>query len=575
LTDSPQWWREQYPTEPDAWKFYEDFRAFLCLVWAHLNLPPPTPIQLDIARSLQYGDRRDIVCAFRGVGKSWVTSAFVCWLLLRDPQLNILVVSASKDRADNFTTFTLRLITEMPMLQHLTPRADQRCSKVAFDVAPAEADHSPSMKSVGISGQLAGSRADVIIGDDVEVPNNSATQALRDKLGEAVKEFDAILKPNGRVLYLGTPQTEFSLYKELLNRGYRMRIWPARYPNPELRKRYGDLLAPYIAAKIDADETLVGKTTDPKRFSDFDLMERELSYGKAGFALQFMLDTSLSDVDRYPLKLADLIVHDLDFDRAPEKLIWSGAPEHALKDVPCVGFNGDQYHRPMDYARDEMGNIRTHAYQGCVMFIDPSGRGKDETGVAVSKMLNSCVFVPFVAGFRDGYSEKTLTAIAETAKKYKVSVIRIEENFGDGMFGALLKPYLQKIYPCTIEDYHSVGQKELRIIDTLEPVMNQHRLVIDKKMIDADYRSVDSLAAEQKLGYQLFYQLTRITRDRGALRHDDRLEALSGAVGYWVEQMSKLQDEAIDEHHEAALKAELERFMEHAIGYQPAPDTWA
>jgi len=572
---SRPWWREQYPDEPDAWKFYEDFRAFLVMVWEHLNLPPPTLIQLDIARALQHGDRREVYQAFRGVGKSWITSAFVCWLLLRDPQLNILVVSASKERADNFTTFTLRLISELPILQHLMPRNDQRCSKVAFDVALAEADHAPSVKSVGISGQLAGSRADVIIPDDVEVPNNSATQMMRDKLGEAVKEFDAILKPGGRIIYLGTPQTEFSLYKTLQERGYTVRIWPARYPNPEQRKRYADLLATYIASKLDNDPTLAGKSTDPKRFTDFDLIERELSYGKAGFALQFMLDTSLSDVDRYPLKLNDLIVTDMDWERAPEKLIWSGSTEHILNDVPCVGFNGDKFHKPMDYARDVYGNIVTQKYQGCVLTIDPSGRGKDETGVAISKMLNSQIFVPFVGGFRDGYSEKTLTAIATLAKTYKVNMIRIEDNFGDGMFAALLKPYLQRIYPCTIEDYHSTGQKELRIIDILEPVMNQHRLVIDRKMIDADYRSVDDIAQDQKLSYQLFYQLTRITRDRGALRRDDRLEALSLAVGYWVEQMSKDIDEAVEDNRAALLQAELDRFMEHALGHQPAPDTWA
>jgi hypothetical protein len=563
------------PDEPDAWKFYEDFPAFLRLTWKHLNLPTPTPIQLDMARCLQDGDRREVYQAFRGVGKSWITSAFVCWLLLRDPQLNILVVSASKERADNFTTFTLRLITEMPILQHLIPRSDQRCSKVAFDVAPAEADHSPSVKSVGISGQLAGSRADVIIPDDVEVPNNSATQMMRDKLSESVKEFDAILKPGGRVIYLGTPQTEFSLYKTLQERGYTVRIWPARYPTPAQRSRYGDLLAAYIAAKLDTDADLAGQTTDPKRFSHFDLLERELSYGKAGFALQFMLDTSLSDVDRYPLKLNDLIVTDLDYERAPEKFIWSGASEHILNDVPCVGFNGDKFHKPMDFARDERGNILTQKYQGAVMAIDPSGRGKDETGVAVTKMLNSQILVPHVGGFRDGYSPKTLEAIAQLAKLHKVNLIVIESNFGDGMFAALLKPYLQRIYPCTVEEVHSVGQKELRIVDTLEPVMNQHRLVMDRKMIEADYRSVDDVAQDQKLSYQLFYQLTRITRDRGALRRDDRLEALAMAVKYWVEQMSKDIDEAIEDHREELLKADLERFMEHALGHEPSPDTWA
>ncbi|MFL1495762.1 DNA maturase B, partial [Pseudomonas antarctica] len=82
---------------------------------------------------------------------------------------------------------------------------------------------------------LAGSRADILIADDVEVPNNSATQSARDHLGELVKEFDAILKPGeaSTIIYLGTPQTEMTLYRELENRGYVTTIWPARYPKDQ------------------------------------------------------------------------------------------------------------------------------------------------------------------------------------------------------------------------------------------------------------------------------------------------------------------------------------------------------
>lgn len=217
----------------------EDFRVFLTMVWRHLNLPDPTPIQLDIARYLQHGPRRKLVEAFRGVGKSWITSAYVVWKLRMNPDRKFMIVSASKDRADNFSTFTLRLINELPLLQCLIPRTDQRCSKLCFDVAPAHADHAPSVTSKGIFSQITGGRADEIIADDIEVPNNSFTQGMRDKLSEAVKEFDAILKPGGIITYLGTPQTEQSLYNSLPDRGYDARIWPARYPTIEQKTNYG------------------------------------------------------------------------------------------------------------------------------------------------------------------------------------------------------------------------------------------------------------------------------------------------------------------------------------------------
>ncbi|WP_270994138.1 phage terminase large subunit, partial [Listeria seeligeri] len=99
-------------------------------------------------------------------------------------------------------------------------------SNLAFDVGPAQPDQSPSVKSVGINGQLTGSRADTIIADDIEVPKNSMTVVQREKLAELVKEFDAVLKPGGEIIYLGTPQTEESLYNKLPERGYVIRIWP-------------------------------------------------------------------------------------------------------------------------------------------------------------------------------------------------------------------------------------------------------------------------------------------------------------------------------------------------------------
>jgi hypothetical protein len=210
-----------------------DFRNFLYLVWKHLNLPDPTELQYDIADYMQHGPKRSTIMAFRGVGKSWICSAYVVHQLLLDPTKNVLVVSASKNRADDFSTFTLKIIHDIPILKQLKPTENQRFSKIAFDVGPAPASHAPSVKSLGISSQLTGSRADIIVADDVEVPNNSATQGMRDKLDEQVKEFEAILKPldSSRVLFLGTPQCEDSIYNKLRERGYNARIWPSEYPD--------------------------------------------------------------------------------------------------------------------------------------------------------------------------------------------------------------------------------------------------------------------------------------------------------------------------------------------------------
>ena len=535
-----------------------DFRKFLFVIWKHLNLPDPTPVQYDIAYNLQHGDKRMIIQAFRGVGKSWITSAYVVWLLYMNPQLNILVVSASKSRSDDFTTFTLRLISEMDILAHLRPKTDQRQSKISFDVAPAAASHAPSVKSVGISGQLAGSRADVIVADDIEVPNNSMTQGMRDKLSEAVKEFDAILKPEGRIIYLGTPQHQESLYNKLPDRGYKVSIWPARYPNTDQTVGYGYKLARLISNAMAANDLLVGEPTDPARFSEFDLLEREASYGRSGFALQFMLDTRLSDAERYPLKVSDLIVMDIPTQEAPEKVSWSSDSQYIVEELPNVAFNGDHYHKPMFMSSEFV------EYTGSVMSIDPSGRGKDETGYAVVKMLNGYLYVRRCGGIAGGYSEEALKKLAVIAKEEQVNEIIVESNFGDGMFNQLFMPVLNKVHSVTMSEVRHNTQKERRIIDVLEPVMNQHRLVMDKKVIQKDFDSCQHLPPEQALRYQLMYQLTRLTADRGALTNDDRLDALAMACQYWVDAMAQDVEQRMGVRKEELMAAEINRLREQA-----------
>lgn len=546
-----------------------DFRNFVFLVWKHLNLPDPTEVQYDLCKYLQHGPRRRVIEAFRGVGKSWLTAAYVLWRLLRNPEERILVVSASKDRADAFSVFLKRLIDEMPLLQHLRPRPGQRDSNIAFDAGPSSAHQAPSVRSVGITGQLTGGRATIIIADDVEVPKNSMTQTMRDKLAEAVKEFDAVLVPDGEIIYLGTPQTEMSLYNALPDRGYEIRIWPARYPNPEQVSRYGARLAPFIVPLLERSPALVGSTTDPRRFSDRDLLEREFSYGRSGFAMQFMLDTAASDTDRYPLKLSDLIVMSCSPSMGPARVVWGSGPEQVINDLPNVGLAGDRLLRPMFVSRDAFAD-----YQGVVLAIDPAGRGGDELAYAIVAMLNGVLYVLEVAGLKGGYSDENLEKLARQAKRYGVKQVLIESNFGDGMFTKLLTPFLARSYPVTTEEVRHSTQKEKRIIDTLEPVMNQHRLVIDDALVKQDYENYNDYPQEHAHKYQLLYQLTRVTRERGALAKDDRLDVLAMAVAYWVEQMDKDTQQSLQEHRNAALDAELERFMGQVLGTAPAGLSW-
>lgn len=539
-----QWSEEQIA------KAKEDFRVFIYMVWKMISLPDPTPIQYDIAHTFQnLPNDRFIIEGFRGVAKSFITCAYAVWTLWRDPQKKVEIVSASKDRADANAIFIKRIIYTLPFLAHLKARPDQRDQQNLFDVGPAVPDISPSIKSVGISGQLTGSRADLLIADDVEVANNSGTQTQRDKLNEAVKEFDAIIKPGGQIVYLGTPQNEMSLYNELQQRGYKCRIWTVLYPESlSEREFYGDRLAKIIADKYDENPDLyAGKPTDPRRFDEEEIYKRRLSYGKAGFALQFMLNTNLSDQEKYPLKVQDLMIANLSLDEANLKWYWSNDRQLRINDLPCVALKGDYFYEPQGRSSE------VYEYTGTVMAVDPSGRGKDETSYAVVKYLNGYLFVLEVGGTREGYSDSTLRHLANKAKMYGVNEIVVEGNFGDGMFSKLFAPVLNAVHPCSITEVKNYAQKEARIIDTLEPVMMRHKLIVHKQVIIDDYQIYENAPA-----YSLIYQMTRLSRDRGALAHDDRLDALCMAVAYWLEVMDRDEELGVLEQMEAKLEQWLD-----------------
>ena len=533
-----------------------DFRFFLTAVWTHLALPPPTRAQLCIAEYLQHGPKRLQIQAFRGVGKSWITAAFVLWTLYNNHNKKIMVVSASKDRADSFSIFCQRLILEVPWLSTLKPKNDdQRWSRVSFDVGPAAPHQAPSVKSVGITGQLTGSRADLMVLDDVEVPNNSMTELQREKLLQLVTECESILtpKPDSRIMFLGTPQTTFTVYNKLRERAYKPFVWPARYPRKVAM--YDGLLAPQLENDLNTEDDLAWKPTDT-RFRENDLLERESAMGRSNFMLQFMLDTSLSDAEKFPLKFADLIINPVNPENAPENIIWCSSPENLVKDLPTVGLPGDYFYSPMQVQGE------WQPYSETICSVDPSGRGSDETVACFISQLNGIMYVHEVWASRDGYSDHTLLEILKRCRKYKVGTLLIESNFGDGMVAELFKKHCQQTKTnLTIEETRANVRKEDRIIDALEPVFNQHRLVIDPKVIQWDYNSNADAASESRFQYMLGYQISRMCREKGAVKHDDRIDALAQGVKWFTDSLALSAAEQIKTRKMAEWVDHLEAWV--------------
>lgn len=568
----------------------DDFRVFLTMMWRHLNLPDPTDLQLSIAHYIQHHGwtaeiDHQVIEAFRGAAKSWITAAWVLFNVYRDQQLKIGVVSGSGKRAVNFVTFCLQLVTTWPLISHLCPRPDQRQSSIAFDVNGCSPDQTPSIWAAGITSQIVGYRADIIVGDDVETNTNSMTEAMREKISENVKEFDSIIKPGGQIIFLGTPQTEASIYNLLPERGFRIQIWPAKYPTGKLQRIYGERLAAYIKYRIRKEPYLIGTSVEPSRFSDAELATRETALGKATFALQFMLDTTLSDADKYPLRLRDMVVMSLDPRRGPDTLSWGNGEHLALRDVPAISLNGDRAHGPASVSES------TSPWQGVVGFIDPSGGGKDETTLTIGAHLHSYPFILKQEGWLDGFGVETLKAIAKWCVFYRVSVLRIEEDFGQGMLKPLIEPYLKaeweefrkavhrgmtddRIHVSRDENRYGTEvvseraqkmQKERRILEVLEPIFLQHRIVVAAEVLKADFLQVQRReGSEYSTNYSLMYQLTRLTREKDCLKHDDRVEGIAGVIKMMAENLGIGHKESADKDEEERLLAYLDKLEQEA-----------
>jgi hypothetical protein len=297
-------------------------------------------------------------------------------------------------------------------------------------------------------------------------------------------------------------------------------------PDPSVPEDIEDVDEYILGLELEPDES-----TQPERFANDKLKELEGKIGPVNFDLHYKLKTSSSDNKKYPLRLEDLIVLDVDAEVFPVKVIH--AKSVVNKRVSSYGMKGDMVYEPMHIEPSFVPYTQT------VMFIDPSGRGADETAICIASFAHGYVVVHELTGIQGGYDTPTLMAICKLINQYDISLIRYESNYGDGMFGKILQPVVaQNCGQVGIEEYKVSGNKENRILSTLEPIMAQHRLVLDTEVIKDKENQT---------------QITRMQNKRGALKHDDRVDVLSAAVSFWTDAL------AIDPDREMEIKQQEEQ----------------
>lgn len=585
-----------YPTQADP-LLAGSFRNFMFKTWKSLGFPPPTPLHYDMADYLQYGslgmeacggfnalatDQRLILMAFRGAAKSYVTVTFSLWVLYRNPDLQVLVTSATGGYAKDNAAFAFKMLNTFDWLAWMKPHASERQSALSFDIHDCNVAKDSSFTCVGIEGQLTGRRADLVIPDDVETPNTSATENARVDLGKRIGEFAAIKKPGGSIIYLGTAQHEETIYLKLeQERGFTLRMWPAHYPRPEEVVRYGHRLGPMILKDLAANKNLAGTSTEPTRFDEADLAGRRLEWGRTEYDRQYhlFLDAGLSD-DK-PLKLRDLIVLDLTpKSGVPAVASWSTLKQFRMESTE-TGIDVDSL--PSDPHVHAPAHVEQWGPCSSVRcFVDPSGDGGDETCWTIVGERYGMLYLLWQGSSRKGFSKEVLQAIVSDCATWGVTEIEVEENFGQGMFAALLRPEIRDYkkpltagmghnggpklddWKCNVVETHTGKQaKEVRIVSTLEPIISGHRLIVNAAVLRRDFHiPYEDLEDAKRRFYRLTYQLTRLTKTKGALVHDDRIDSLAGACKGHMLAMEQSTTDAGAKARDAAIELEIEKIIE-------------
>lgn len=553
-----------------------NFKNFLWKTWRTLGFPDPTPLHYDVADYLQHGPDKGIIMGFRGMAKSYITVTFCNWALYCEPEEIVLTVSGTSRAAGLNAFFAFQMLSNFDWLAHMVPRTDQRRSALAFDVAGAKPKKSESFCSESLFGQITSRRATLIVPDDVEIPNTSDTEGKREELRKRFGELGAaILLPGGRIKVLGTAQTEESLYTELAtSKGYAMRMWPILYPKPDELPKFGSWLAPRLVQELEANPSLAGTSTEPGRFSEADIAARELEWGRTEFARQFKLWLDAGLGKDTPLKMRDLTV--LDWGppppdgplKLPPEVRWGPTPANKASGIEIDSLPGDTIHYPAYVTPQD----QWRPVEGIRCYVDPAGgTGNDETTWTITAHLNALGFLCHQGASLGGYSNPVLRSIATDCLLWRVQYIDVESNLGQGMFSALLRATLTEVASelgiketCVIEDDRKgQQQKEHRIIASLEAPMTAHRIVINAAVLRADFSvTYEDIEEAKRRFYRLSYQLTRMTKAKGCVAHDDRADGFGSVMNKIAELFRLRTSDAQAQDKEYQLQEEIRHMIE-------------
>lgn len=405
-----------------------DFRLFLVL-WNRMQGQSTPSVHLRMAVWLQEcwhsGDRRLLLMAFRACGKSTIVGLFASWLLYKNPDLRILVLAAESMLARRMVRNVRRIIERHPLTTHLKPDHADQWAGERFTVQRDRELRDPSMLARGIDANITGSRADIIICDDVEVPNTCDTAEKRRNLREILGETEYILVPGGTILYVGTPHHWYSIYAD-----------EPRIDIGEVRAYLGG----FKRLKLPVlDER--GQSAWPEAFTLADIA-RKKAQGINRFLSQMMLE---------PVNIAEGRLNPALLQRYTGDLSY-------IKELNRLELNG-------------------RGMLSCSAFWDPAFGGKDHSVLAVAFAdIDGDIWLHRTLYLKAGEGSDEATGqalqVVAAAREFHIPSITVETN-GIGKFlPQILRRELGKArVPCAVVEHNNSRPKDLRILESFETVM--------------------------------------------------------------------------------------------------------
>lgn len=153
--------------------------------------------------------------------KSFYAAMYVCWRIVKNPAITILYISATAALAESQLRIIKQTLDSSKIRRLwkdlINPEEGKRekwaASEICVDspLRSAEGTRDATVKAGGLTTNTTGFHCDLIVLDDVVVPDNN-NEAGRRLVESSVSQLNSVLNPNGEIIGVGTRYDPKDIY---------------------------------------------------------------------------------------------------------------------------------------------------------------------------------------------------------------------------------------------------------------------------------------------------------------------------------------------------------------------------